>query len=265
MALVSLGWSVAHPASAMLERIPSEWLTWRVTDDHASLRTWESGTLRREVVGGRCVTRMGGAPIVTPTCPARTRVWDYGYNVAAVETTVESAETPSRLWARPGHVLTFVEVGGRVYGPHGVAYRYVMFAAPLWEWCVGAAFGVLVAWWSILRTRRALAMWRALPVRAGVSCGAEVRLDDGTALRLPEALSSHVGDVLVIGDGDLGAVFRTVPGAEGRIVLPVDRLAWDRALTDSEQLNASFSRAVVWLSAAPLAAAPFLGMFSPWP
>ena len=159
--------------------------------------------------------------------------------------------------------MVFVAAEGEVIG-NKAAPRYLLFTAPLWEWIVGALAGVALGLFTLRQTRRALAAWRALHTREGSARDGTARCDDGTVVRLPDALAGHTGRVVVLGDPTHVAPFREVP-REGVIVLAGSRRWWDEALAESESVAMSFALAVTWLPAAPLLASPFLGMLSPLP
>jgi hypothetical protein len=97
---------------------------------------------------------------------------------------------------------------------------------------------------------------------AAVASDGHARLPDGTLLRLPASLAAYAGDVTLLGDHGLAPLpFRDAPSA-APLVLPFDPAGLARALADRESAAASFALAALWLPAAPLLAAPFLGMFA---
>lgn len=263
MVLSACAFTISHPTQAFLWRIPSEEHFWPSPPEHLLV---QGGLVTRAQVANRCVTYFGSTRSVTPTCPPTVRVWRHRLPYSRSDTTVDALAPKTALFDRPPAEYELVELGGAIYGPNGIPARYFLYASPLWEWWVGAALGLAMAAWTLRRSRRTLLAWRALRARGGRAREGCAYLDDGTVIRLSEALARHTGDVVVLDEGEgLGVVFRGTSIADGMAVLPISGLAWERALSDSEQIAASFARALLWLSASPLMASPFLGMFAPWP
>ena len=75
--------------------------------------------------------------------------------------------------------------------------------------------------------------------------------------------ATRVGPVVLLGESAPTAPFRGAITAQ--VVLPGELAAWERTLAACDSLAVSFSLAMLWLPAAPLLAAPLLGMFSPIP
>lgn len=211
------------------------------------------GRLEQRRVGSRCVTCFPGRPGITHACTEPVIVYEWS-----------GRRAPRAAFAQLNppqyRGMVFAAVGGSFVGNEG-APRHMLFFAPLWEWILGGALALAIALWTNQQTRRALTAWRALPTRRGVARDGYAHCDDGTIVRLPAALTGHVGDVVVVGERGLAAsVFRDA--ASALFVLPVGIVGWEAALADCEAIATSFALAVLWLPTAPLLAAPFLGMFT---
>ncbi|MBP6832236.1 MAG: hypothetical protein KA978_15730 [Deltaproteobacteria bacterium] len=212
------------------------------------------GRLEQRRVGARCVTGFPGRPGVTHACTEPVIVYEWS-GPRAPRAAFMRLDPPQYRG------MVFVAVGGSLVGNVG-APQHMLFGAPLWEWIVGGALALAVALWTTRRTHRVLTAWRALPTRRGVARDGHAHCDDGTIVRLPSALAGYVGDVVVIGERRLAAAaFRDAAGRPP-MVLPVGIAVWEAALADCEAIATSFALAVSWLPAAPLMAAPFLGMFA---
>lgn len=157
--------------------------------------------------------------------------------------------------------VAFVAVGEEVFASIGSA-RFLLLAAPPWEWIACALLGVCLGLGTVRRVRRVTAAWRSLPVREGDAVDARVRCDDGTVVAM--SAEGARGRVLVLGDPALATAFRDV-AQDAVVVLPCTGAAWARCLDDLESSAQSFALAVMLLPAAPLLASPLLGMLSPLP
>jgi hypothetical protein len=216
-------------------------------------RTHEGHYIEQRRAGARCVTRFPRRSAVTHDCSLPVFLyWAAGPVTRGFD---------PRLPAVHYREQVFALVDGVVIGRSGDP-RYMLFAAPLWEWELGGALALALALWTLLRTRRVVAAWRALPSSPAVARDGHARLPDGALVRLPATLAAYVGDVTLFGASGLASPpFRDAPAAEP-LVLPFDRAALARALDDRESAAASFALAALWLPVAPLIAAPFLGMFT---
>ncbi|MDB4930611.1 MAG: hypothetical protein JWM10_3095 [Myxococcaceae bacterium] len=253
LTLVASAWRTATHAPldglAQYDREAARFEPAHTTPGLLIARTREGHHVEQRRAGARCVTRFPWQPGVTHDCSAPVVLYWWDGSMAGSSYRPQYREQ------------VFASVDGAVIGSSGDP-RYMLFAAPLWEWELGGALALTLAVCTLLRTRRSVAAWRALAASPAVARDGHAHFPDGALLRLPAALAGHVGDVTVLGERGLApAAFRDAPADEA-LVLAVDLAGLARALDDRESAAASFALAVLWLPAAPLLAAPFLGMYS---
>lgn len=225
------------------------------TPDTFTVRTSMEGIVQHRD-GARCTTGFWHGPTVSHPCAAVVHLYEMPRDLSTRR---------SWLRERPRYrEMVFIRVGGTLINNKHPA-RFMLFVAPPWEWIAGASVGLALALWTWARTRRALRAWRSLTVREGVARDGSVHCADGVTARLPDALADVRGAVLVLGDRALAATPFRDAAAGDYVVVPGDRADFERALVDCEAVATSFALAVLWLPAAPLVAAPWLGMFAPLP
>ncbi len=259
LALASTVFSALHPTPDALVNYREEHIAFERNDDTGRYEcaAGEGLTLQQRRVGARCVTRL------IRNRPPSSR--SFGYLAHDCASPVKRygfpRETPPRggVFERPRYrELVFATAGGQVIG-NKAAPRYLLFTAPLWEWIFAALIGVFIGLHTRFATRRTIAAWRGLRVRRATAHEGVARCDDGAIVPLTEALR---GPVLVLGEPEMGAPFREGP-QRSALIFAGNVETWSRALSECESVATSFALAVMWLPAAPLLAAPLLGMLTP--
>lgn len=220
-------------------------------------RVSRTDTLKQVRDGRRCVTWFvniyrGRSQALSHECSSPVRLF------------ARNLPSGRRGWfERPAYYeQTFATAEGRVIGSSFVAPRYLLSAAPLWGWIAGALLGVCVGVVVWRRSRRAIDAWRAEPRRRATAQQRLARCDDGEVVMLPERIADYAGLVVVLGATAREAPFRG-DATRGATVFAGRERDWTKACDESESVAMSFALAVMWLPAAPLLAAPLLGMLSP--
>ncbi len=214
-------------------------------------------TLTQRRVGSRCVTWFenrytGSSTALSHECASPVRLFSFDWSRGR-----------TGWFKRPKYrEQTFATSEEAVIGIGPVAPRYLLFAAPLWGWIAGALLGVFVGVVVWRRSRRAIDAWRAEPLRKATAQQGLARCDDGEVVMLPERIADYAGLVVVLGATAREAPFRGDP-TRGATVFAGRERDWMQACDESESVAMSFALAVMWLPAAPLLAAPLLGMLSP--
>jgi hypothetical protein len=259
LAFASTIFSAAHPTADALANYHGMSVTFELNADAGRYESpaGEGLTLLQRRVGARCVTRLvrirsSASPVsgdLVHDCASPVK----GYGPWWMASHRGGVFERSRY-----RELVFATTEGQVIG-NKAAPRYLLFTAPLWEWIFAALVGVSLGLHTRFATRRTIAAWRGLRVRRATAHEGVARCDDGAVVQLTEALR---GPVVLLGESELGAPFREGP-PRSALVFAGGVEAWSRALSECESVATSFALAVMWLPAAPLLAAPLLGMLTP--